>query len=116
SRILNASRYAKALLASIDMPFEQRYRSYIGVFGVDEAKRYLVDAPVVRHDALELAFEASPSEDALSRMFAVDAPTQLPDDLLALTDKMTMATSLECRVPLLDHELVELAAKIPSSV
>jgi asparagine synthase (glutamine-hydrolysing) len=43
-------------------------------------------------------------------MFAVDAETQLPDDLLLLTDKMSMAVSLECRVPLLDHELVELAA------
>jgi asparagine synthase (glutamine-hydrolysing) len=46
----------------------------------------------------------------------VDAGTQLPDDLLLLTDKMSMATSLECRVPLLDHELVELAARMPQAV
>jgi asparagine synthase (glutamine-hydrolysing) len=49
-------------------------------------------------------------------MLAVDAASQLPDDLLLLTDKMSMAVSLECRVPLLDHELFELAARIPQSI
>ena len=51
----------------------------------------------------------------MNRMLGVDAETQLPDDLL-LTDKMSMAVVLECRVPLLDHELVELAARIPAGV
>ena len=60
------------------------------------------------------AFDAAASADDLNRMLGVDAETQLPDDLLLLTDKMTMAMSLECRVPLLDHELVELAARMPA--
>jgi asparagine synthase (glutamine-hydrolysing) len=46
----------------------------------------------------------------------VDAQTQLPEDLLLLTDKVTMATSIECRVPFLDHRLVELAAQIPADI
>jgi asparagine synthase (glutamine-hydrolysing) len=67
-------------------------------------------------DAIAAAFGHAGGGDALNRMLAVDAETQLPDDLLMLTDKMSMATSLECRVPLLDHELVELAASMPEEV
>ena len=40
--------------------------------------------------------------------------TQLPDDLLQLTDRMTMATSLECRVPFLDNTMIDLSLRMPS--
>jgi len=40
----------------------------------------------------------------------------LPDDLLAMTDRMSMAASIECRAPLVDYELVELMARMPSSL
>ena len=73
-------------------------------------------ADAAQADPLALAFAGAGNEDALNRMFAVDAETQLPDDLLMLTDKMSMAVSLECRVPLLDHQLVELAAAMPSAI
>ena len=55
------------------------------------------------------------SKDVLSRMLYVDTKTWLPDDLLVKADKMTMASSLELRVPLLDHKLLEFAAKLPSN-
>ena len=45
-----------------------------------------------------------------------DIKTSLTDDLLALTDKMSMAASIECRAPFVDQELVELAGQIPSSM
>jgi asparagine synthase (glutamine-hydrolysing) len=116
SRMLNLSRLAKGFLGSAAAPFTERYRAYVGVFGADEVNRLMVKPPVSRFDALEAAFSAAGGDDTLARMFGADAYTQLPDDLLLLTDKMTMATSLECRVPLLDHELVELAAQIPAQV
>ncbi|HUP10503.1 MAG TPA: asparagine synthase-related protein, partial [Caldimonas sp.] len=116
SKWLNYSRLARNFLASAAEPFPERYRAYVGTQSPEEARSLLVRPPAEPYDPIGEAFEALPGSDPLARMFAVDALTQLPDDLLMLTDKMTMASSLECRVPLLDHELVELSARIPASV
>src|SRR5690606_13691814 len=116
SPLLNLSRYAKGFLAGAEQSFEDRYRSYVEVFPGEAAYTLRRINGVPRWDALEAAFGKAYSDDALNRMLVVDAETQLPDDLLLLTDKMSMATSLECRVPLLDHRLVELAARMPEEV
>ncbi len=57
---------------------------------------------------------AAPAEDALGGMLAADVATVLPDDFLVKVDRASMANGLEVRPPLLDHELLELAARIPS--
>jgi asparagine synthase (glutamine-hydrolysing) len=49
-------------------------------------------------------------------MLAIDLQTRIPEDLLSRTDRMTMANSIEARVPFLDHELVELAFWLPSAL
>jgi asparagine synthase (glutamine-hydrolysing) len=49
----------------------------------------------------------------LNKMLYVDTNTWLPDDLLLKADKMTMANSVELRVPLLDHKVLEFAARLP---
>jgi asparagine synthase (glutamine-hydrolysing) len=51
----------------------------------------------------------------VNRMLYVDTKTSLPDDLLLKADKMTMANSIELRVPLLDHKLLEFAAGLPEN-
>jgi asparagine synthase (glutamine-hydrolysing) len=53
--------------------------------------------------------------DVVDQMLYVDTKTWLPDDLLIKADKMTMANSLELRVPLLDHRILEFAASLPPS-
>jgi len=113
---LNRLRLAKGFLASAGMPADERYRTYLQVLDRAAVSRVLLSPDASPHDPLARAFETAGTLDELNRMFAVDAETQLPDDLLMLTDKMSMAVSLECRVPLLDHELVELAASIPAQV
>lgn len=51
----------------------------------------------------------------VNRMLYVDTKTSLPDDLLLKADKMTMANSIELRVPFLDHKVIEFAASLPES-
>jgi asparagine synthase (glutamine-hydrolysing) len=52
-------------------------------------------------------------KDILHTMLYIDTKTWLPDDLLIKADKMTMANSIELRVPLLDHKVLEFAASLP---
>jgi len=58
-------------------------------------------------------FSMVKDESILDQMLYIDTKTWLPDDLLVKADKMTMANSLELRVPLLDHRLLEFAASLP---
>jgi len=53
---------------------------------------------------------------ALDQMMYVDTKTWLPDDLLVKADKMTMAASVELRVPLLDSEVLEFAWSLPEAL
>ena len=52
-------------------------------------------------------------QPALNQMLYVDTKTWLPDDLLVKADKISMANSLELRVPFLDHKVMEFAAGLP---
>ena len=116
SPVMNLSRYARAFLTTSDQPLEKRYRHYVQVFGEEALDRLLIAKRRGRLDSLDDAFEAACAGDALNRMMHVDLLSQLPNDLLLLTDKMTMAASIECRVPLLSHGLVELSARMPSAL
>lgn len=61
-------------------------------------------------------FARSHTTDRLNRQLYVDIKTYLVDDILVKVDRMSMATSLEARVPFLDHRVVEFTATIPSSL
>jgi asparagine synthase (glutamine-hydrolysing) len=50
----------------------------------------------------------------IDKLLYLDSKTYLPGDILTKVDRMTMANSLEARVPLLDHELIEFVVGIPS--
>jgi asparagine synthase (glutamine-hydrolysing) len=54
--------------------------------------------------------------EPLDELLYLDSKTYLPGDILTKVDRMSMAVSLEARVPLLDHKLIEFATRIPSSL
>lgn len=54
--------------------------------------------------------------DPIARLLYLDSKTYLPGDILTKVDRMTMANSIEARVPLLDHELIEFVGLMPSSL
>jgi asparagine synthase (glutamine-hydrolysing) len=68
---------------------------------------------VVRSD-LDRLLASKPSADQLLRMVYQELKLRLAELLLMRVDKMTMATSVEARVPYLDHKLVEFATSLPS--
>jgi len=66
------------------------------------------------HEFVRSLFAEVQNQPALNQMLYVDTKTWLPDDLLVKADKMTMANSVELRVPLLDHKILEFAARLPA--
>lgn len=114
SKLLNTLRLTKAFIQSAELDDAERYQRYMQVFSQQQTSQLLnSEMPM---SMIKQHYQFSHAEQGLWRMFDTDRQSQLPDDLLLLTDKMTMATSLECRVPFLDHEMVELAVKIPQSL
>jgi asparagine synthase (glutamine-hydrolysing) len=99
-----------AALLRIDDP-DDRYRALISAVG---------DPPALVIDADEppTAFTDPARQPRLAeyteRMMYYDTVTYLPDDILVKLDRTSMAVSLEARVPLLDHRVVEFAWQLPS--
>lgn len=104
-----------------DLQPDDRYLSFSSYYARPELDAVL--APPIR-SALEgydpfdrhRAYLAAAAGDELSRLLYLDAKTFLPCLNLTYTDKMSMAASVEVRVPLLDDELVDLASRIPSDL
>jgi asparagine synthase (glutamine-hydrolysing) len=70
----------------------------------------------VAFDVMGRPWSESGAVSVVDRMLDVDQQTYLPDDLLTKMDIATMASSLEARSPLLDHELMEFAASLPADM
>jgi asparagine synthase (glutamine-hydrolysing) len=114
------ARYGAAFVKTAEQDPASRYLSYITLFSRDAQSELMRaheqsegnNAPT---EALQRCFARCTDPDSLNRILYSDLKTSLPDDLLALTDRMSMAASVECRAPFVDYELIELASRIPSN-
>ena len=88
------------------------YRSLLSA-AWQEPERYTANG-ATNDGRVERLLNAHRSLPLLDRMMLVDQQTYLPDDLLAKVDRASMAVSLEARVPILDHRVVEFAWRLPA--
>jgi asparagine synthase (glutamine-hydrolysing) len=113
-------RNMKKFARSAALDFENRYLGY-GTYFTDRAKEELytmemrervhgLDAYYLHRRYFQRVERAAP----LNRLLYVDMKTFLPCLNLDTTDKTSMAANLEVRVPFLNHEMVELAARMPT--
>jgi asparagine synthase (glutamine-hydrolysing) len=120
NRVLKNARvgkYAPLLAQSFDDYFYSRSSGPGSFFNRNISTLYSSDFA----NLSDKAFATHPMRDIMAssrnfglinRMLYVDTKTSLPDDLLLKADKMTMANSIELRVPFLDHKLMEFAASL----
>ena len=115
-------RRLRRLLETLSQNPERRYLNWISIFTRDRLQELVSDdlwKLTEEHDPAQHIFDAwrlCPDRDFVTRTTATDVLTYLPGDLLTKVDIASMATSLECRSPLLDHRVMELAARMPLEV
>ncbi len=85
------------------------YGSFVGLWNNQSALR-----PGFADDPLDSFSAKDMSLDLMQQMQLIDTNTYLVDDILTKVDRASMAVSLEARVPLLDHRLIEMAWKMPT--
>jgi asparagine synthase (glutamine-hydrolysing) len=111
---------AKTLLTNLSLDAEAAYANTLSLCRPPLRRQLLapdVVAELGGHEAekiIKTHYLDAPHHDPLGGMISADIATLLPDDFLVKVDRASMAHGLEVRPPLLDHELLELAARIPS--
>ena len=138
------SALPKALRQNVMRPLSYRLphgtwgRNYLHNISLDPIDRYLdsmsnftelskgslyasdFQKALLTKDSVALSFREYASrvktKEPLDQLLYIDGKTYLPGDILVKVDRMSMATSLEVRVPFLDHKLIEFVTKVPASL
>jgi len=116
-----AGTYGKNLAWNASLTARDRYLDDVSYLPVLHRERSLFSKDFLRAaehlpnplEQWQHYYDHAPAKDSLSRLLYLDTKTYLTADILAKVDRMSMATSLEVRVPMLDHEFVEWVAALP---
>jgi asparagine synthase (glutamine-hydrolysing) len=111
--------HAKRFVAGALRTSAERYLDFVSTLPSEERLRlYGPEASSVDVEStgrmITEPYLACGAPDDVARALYVDMKTYLPEDILALSDRLSMWHSLEVRVPLVDHPLVELSARLPT--
>ncbi|WP_061779745.1 XrtA/PEP-CTERM system amidotransferase [Sphingomonas sanguinis] len=113
---------AKTTLLALGMDGAEAYARSVGVTDPDlRARLFTAEAKAAlgghrAEDRYVAAMRDAPARDAIDRAQYADLKIWLPGDILTKTDRISMAVGLEAREPLLDHRLVEYAARLPAAM
>ena len=123
SRRLPHGAWGRNYLHNVSLEPIDRYLDNVSVFtGLNKGSLYSSDFNDQLRDADSLSdyfTELSKnvrSDASLDSLLYIDSKTYLPGDILTKVDRMAMAVSLEARVPLLDHKLIEFVTRIPAGL
>ncbi|HSS20821.1 MAG TPA: asparagine synthase (glutamine-hydrolyzing) [Pyrinomonadaceae bacterium] len=123
SRALPHGAWGRNYLQNVSLDPISRYLDSVSVFtGLNKSALYSSDFSdqLRNHDHLSAYFRELSgnvkTNAPLDSLLYIDSKTYLPGDILTKVDRMSMAVSLEARVPLLDHKLIEFVTRIPASM
>lgn len=94
---------------------EDRQPRWFGAIGYEETERLLSLGALPTNVRSKIPFDVEARNSALRRVLYFDQSSWLPDNLLERGDRMTMAASIEARMPFMDHELAEYVSRLPDN-
>ncbi|MBI2160062.1 MAG: asparagine synthase (glutamine-hydrolyzing) [Candidatus Rokubacteria bacterium] len=117
----NLGDWVRRFVAGAEAPMPDRYIGWTRFFGDGDLARLATPAlraclPPGADAAQREAYSGHGHGDPMDGAFRIDLATYLPEDLLVMADRMSMANSLELRAPFCDHRIVEASLGIPPAV